>query len=291
MTGTTDATSHDGSRSRMWARAEFAGWLGARTVLATLGLVFAAESVVMFFLPLLGPRNEWVEAVIDSTILTLLIVPFVAWLEARRRRAERKASQLAAIVEYAEDAVVGCTLDGVMTSWNAGAERQTGYRADEAIGQTPGLLLPPDRLPEVAQLLNRVARGERTSKYRTVVLRKDGTRLDASVSLAPVSGAHGHIDGIAVIARDISDLVRAEEAQAALVRDLQSALAEVRTLSGLLPICAACKKIRDDKGYWNQIEVYLGEHSDVEFSHGVCPECARRLYGEYLDDPGAQPAS
>ncbi|MBM2813193.1 MAG: hypothetical protein HW416_3952 [Chloroflexi bacterium] len=72
------------------------------------------------------------------------------------------------------------------------------------------------------------------------------------------------------------------------MRDLQRALAEVRTLSGLLPIRAACKKIRDDKGYWNQIEVYLGAHSDVEFSHGVCPECVRRLYGEYLDDPSEQ---
>ena len=257
-------------------------------MLATLGLVFAAEGVVMFFLPLLGPRNAWVEAVIDSTVLTLLIVPFVVWLEARRRRAERKAAQLAIIVEYAEDAVVGCTLDGVMTSFNAGAERQTGYRADEAIGQTPNLLMAPDRLPEVAQLLDRVSRGERISKYRTVVLRKDGTRLDASVSLAPVSDADGRIGGVAVIARDISDRVRAEEAQAALVRDLQRALAEVRTLSGLLPIRAACKKIRDDKGYWNQIEVYLGAHSDVEFSHGVCPECVRRLYGEYLDDPSEQ---
>ncbi|MBM2813192.1 MAG: sensor signal transduction histidine kinase [Chloroflexi bacterium] len=135
----------------------------------------------MFFLPLLGPRNAWVEAVIDSTVLTLLIVPFVVWLEARRRRAERKAAQLAIIVEYAEDAVVGCTLDGVMTSFNAGAERQTGYRADEAIGQTPNLLMAPDRLPEVAQLLDRVSRGERISKYRTVVLRKDGTPTGALV--------------------------------------------------------------------------------------------------------------
>jgi PAS domain S-box-containing protein len=272
----------------MWTRAEFAGWLGAWTVLATLGLVFAAESAVMFVLPLLGPRNEWVEAVIDSTVLTLLIAPFVVWLEARRRGAERKAAQLAVIVEYAEDAVVGCTLDGVMTSFNAGAERQTGYRADEAIGQSPNLVIAPDRFPEIGQLLARVARGERISKYRTVVLRKDGTRLDASVSLAPISDAEGHIGGVAVIARDISDRVRAEETQATLVRDLQRSLAEVRTLSGLLPICAACKKIRDDKGYWNQVEVYFGEHSDVEFSHSVCPECARRLYGD-LDDPGEQP--
>ena len=59
---------------------------------------------------------------------------------------------------------------------------------------------------------------------------------------------------------------------------LNKALAEVKTLSGFLPICASCKKIRDDKGYWNQIEAYISEHSEAEFSHGICPECAHNLY-------------
>jgi len=60
--------------------------------------------------------------------------------------------------------------------------------------------------------------------------------------------------------------------------ELSSALAEVKTLSGFLPICAACKKIRDDKGYWNQVEGYIQKHSDAQFSHSVCPECAKKLY-------------
>jgi len=61
-------------------------------------------------------------------------------------------------------------------------------------------------------------------------------------------------------------------------QELNRALSEVKTLRGLLPICSSCKKIRDDKGYWNQIEGYIGEHSEVEFSHGLCPDCAKRLY-------------
>ncbi|GAB4347452.1 MAG: hypothetical protein Kow0089_24920 [Desulfobulbaceae bacterium] len=65
---------------------------------------------------------------------------------------------------------------------------------------------------------------------------------------------------------------------------LQEALAEVRTLSGFLPICASCKKIRDDRGYWNQIEAYIREHSDAEFSHGLCPECAQKLYPDLMDN-------
>ncbi len=65
--------------------------------------------------------------------------------------------------------------------------------------------------------------------------------------------------------------------------ELQATLAKVKTLSGLLPICASCKKIRNDHGYWQQVEVYLCEHTDVDFSHGLCPECAQRLYPEFYE--------
>jgi DNA-binding NtrC family response regulator len=80
---------------------------------------------------------------------------------------------------------------------------------------------------------------------------------------------------------------KAEEEREKLIRELRQALAEVKTLSGLLPICASCKKIRDDKGYWNQIEVYIRDHSQAEFSHGLCPDCAKKLYAEYFKRPGA----
>jgi PAS domain S-box-containing protein len=71
---------------------------------------------------------------------------------------------------------------------------------------------------------------------------------------------------------------RAEAESLRLVGELQAALAKVRTLSGFIPICASCKKIRDDKGFWSQIETYLREHSEAEFTHSICPECVRRLY-------------
>jgi len=66
-----------------------------------------------------------------------------------------------------------------------------------------------------------------------------------------------------------------------LITDLQTALAKVKQLSGFLPICASCKKIRDDKGYWSQVEEYIRDHSEVEFSHGICPDCAVKIYGKY----------
>ena len=73
----------------------------------------------------------------------------------------------------------------------------------------------------------------------------------------------------------------AEQERERLIIELQEALAKVKTLSGMLPICASCKKIRDDKGYWQQIEAYISDHSEAEFSHGICPDCAEKIYGKY----------
>jgi len=81
--------------------------------------------------------------------------------------------------------------------------------------------------------------------------------------------------------KEIDERKRVEEERERLIRELKAALSEVKTLSGLLPICASCKKIRDDKGYWNQIESYIRNHSEAEFSHSICPDCGKKLYGDY----------
>jgi hypothetical protein len=80
----------------------------------------------------------------------------------------------------------------------------------------------------------------------------------------------------------LSSLKRSFDEQGKLVLELRKALDEIKTLSGFLPICASCKKIRDDKGYWNDVEKYVTDHSDAQFSHGLCPECAEKLYPEYF---------
>jgi FixJ family two-component response regulator len=82
-----------------------------------------------------------------------------------------------------------------------------------------------------------------------------------------------------------------ENKERQLVQELREAIEKIKTLKGLIPICASCKKVRDDRGYWNQVEVYIAEHSEAEFSHGICPDCADRLYGRFLKkvqdgDPG-----
>lgn len=87
-------------------------------------------------------------------------------------------------------------------------------------------------------------------------------------------------DLIHAVVHDITDRKLAEAEREQLISQLQEALAEIKTLSGLLPICASCKKIRDDKGYWQQIEEYIGAHSEAKFSHSICPQCMKILYPE-----------
>ena len=86
-----------------------------------------------------------------------------------------------------------------------------------------------------------------------------------------------------MVLRDITERRAAERERERLLADLKSAAAEISTLRGLLPICSSCKRIRDDQGYWSQIETYISKHADVRFSHGLCPDCARRLYPEVFD--------
>jgi hypothetical protein len=93
----------------------------------------------------------------------------------------------------------------------------------------------------------------------------------------------GQVDGL-LLFRTLRYAIERKQDQAEreqLIRELQGALAQVKTLSGLLPICSGCKKIRDDQGYWNRIETYISEHSEAQFSHGICPDCAKKYFPDY----------
>jgi len=140
-----------------------------------------------------------------------------------RRRAEEARARLAAIVESSDDAICSMSLDGVIQTWNAGAERVFGYTAREAIGRPVTLLSPPDRLHENELLLGRLRRGERVENFDTVRTAKDGRRIDVSLTLSPIRDAVGRLVGTAKIARDVTAKKRAEADQALLVAVVRSA--------------------------------------------------------------------
>ncbi len=128
------------------------------------------------------------------------------------KRAERTTNLLAAIVDSSDDAIASKNLDGVITSWNKGAERMFGYTAEEAIGQNIRLIVPHDRLHEEAAILNQLARGERVDHFETVRVRKDGSMIDISVTISPVKDAAGVVIGASKVARDITERKKVEKA-------------------------------------------------------------------------------
>ncbi|PKN24169.1 MAG: hypothetical protein CVU65_12525 [Deltaproteobacteria bacterium HGW-Deltaproteobacteria-22] len=158
----------------------------------------------------------------------------------------------------------------------------SGYSAEELLGRTTVELGLWENTEERQAVVARLARHEGIRGEETHFRRKNGEILVGLFS-SEVIELQGEPQLISVIV-DITRRKRAEQERERLVDDLRRALSEVKTLSGLLPICSSCKKIRDDKGYWSQVEIYLRRHTDAEFSHGICPECVRRLYPEYESD-------
>jgi PAS domain S-box-containing protein len=144
-----------------------------------------------------------------------------------RRRADEERARLAAIVASSDDAIIGKTLEGVITSWNAGAERLYGYAAHEVIGEPIALLMPPERSDELQAILARLRRGERMQHVETVRMRKDGQRLDVSLSISPIKGGGGRIIGAASIARDITERKQVEAHLKASLQEKEVLLGEI----------------------------------------------------------------
>jgi PAS domain S-box-containing protein len=128
-----------------------------------------------------------------------------------RKRVEAENAKLAAIVECSDDAIFSETLDGIVTSWNPGAERLFGYSESAALGQSALMLVPPERRDEEQAILNRLRRRERVDHFETVRQRADGSRLDVSLTVSPITDDEGRILGASMIARDITERKRAEQ--------------------------------------------------------------------------------
>jgi len=165
--------------------------------------------------PVLNASGDLVQFVGSSTDIT------------ERKRAEQATLLLAAIVESSHDAIVSKSLNGVITSWNKGAERLFGYAAEEAVGQNITLIIPPERRDEERTIIEQLTRGERVDHFETVRMRKDGSLLDVSLTISPMKDASGRVVGASKLARDITERKRAEEA----LRQAQTDLAHASRLT------------------------------------------------------------
>lgn len=139
-----------------------------------------------------------------------------------RRRGEKAERYLAAIVEFSEDAIIGKDLESVIESWNRGAEKLFGYHAGEMVGQPATRLIPPDRLYEEAQILDRIRQGDNVESFETVRLRKGGASLEVSVTVSPIRDSAERIIGASTIVRNITERKRAEEAMREVLATLDA---------------------------------------------------------------------
>lgn len=156
-----------------------------------------------------------------------------------RYQAELAAQRLAAIVESSDDAILAKDLDGIITAWNAGAQRLFGYAAEEVVGKPITILIPLDRHEEEPRMLARIRAGERIGRFETVRRRKDGSLVEVSLSVSPVKDADGRIVGASKIVRDITEQRRAQERQVLLLREMSHRVKNLFALAGAVVTLSA----------------------------------------------------
>lgn len=195
------------------------------------------------------------------------------------KRVEQKLRLTQFSVDHSADAVFWIGPEARFLYVNEAACRSLSYSRDELLSMNVHDIdpnFPPavwkDHWAEI------IRRG--TLKFESNHRAKDGRIFPVEINANYIN--HNGNEYNCAYARDIAARKQIEKEREGLIAKLSKTLEEVKTLSGLLPICASCKKIRDDKGYWNQIELYIQKHSEAEFSHGLCPECARKLYPNFF---------
>lgn len=217
-----------------------------------------------------------------------LVEPFAsaAAIAIENARLYRETDRLRAfnesIVQGIQEGILIEDAHGCITFANPKAADLLGYPTTELIGQHWSAIVAPEHVDQVRAESSRRSQGV-SSRYEATLLTREGIRIPVIISALPLFEDE-RFTGVLSAFIDISARVRAEKERERLIAELRDALAKVKTLSGMLPICSSCKKIRDDQGYWHRVEEFIHEHSEADFSHGLCPECAKRLYPDYFGE-------
>ncbi|TMD60064.1 MAG: PAS domain S-box protein [Chloroflexi bacterium] len=251
--------------------------------------------------------TKYHEAAGTQTIIEFedFYAPFLKWFHVRifpseaglaiyfqeiteRKQAEEARLQLATIVESSNDAIIGKTREGIITSWNSAAERMYGYSAEEAVGRPITLIFPPDRQDEFAKIMEQITRGEQVAHYETTRIRKDGAILLVSITVSPIRNNDGWITGASAIARDMTERQHAEE-QAHFLANVSKVLASTldyqETLANIAQLVVPqladwfIVDLVDERGHFELIEVDHRDPRKVQW--------ARELRKKYPIDPHA----
>jgi PAS domain S-box-containing protein len=164
--------------------------------------------------------TAWGISIFIVTIATIAQFAYFSKLELYKRVIER--NQMAAIVDSSDDAIIGGSLDGIITSWNKSSEKIYGYKKNEVVGKPLSILIPPEQQDDLTCILKKISRGEHIKRYETIHIRKDDNRIEISLVISPINSIDGKVTGISAIARDISERKRAEKTKERLIAILEA---------------------------------------------------------------------
>jgi len=211
--------------------------------------------------------QDWVRGMDVSPMGFSIAGLMIAWNFFRFQLLDLVPIGRAVLVERLPDGMIVFDAKGRLVDNNPTACRMLGMKEGDLSASELRC-----RYPALSDLLSATEEGQ-------CELTLKGGR-EANFSIVPLYERRGRLRGRLLIVHDITEHVRAAREHERIIAELSQALAQIKTLQNLLPICCSCKKIRDDNGYWQQIEAYIHEHAGVKFSHSLCPECARKLYGD-----------
>jgi PAS domain S-box-containing protein len=220
---------------------------------------------------------------IDGRVVRLEIASDITEQKATAEKLKMSEEKFRTIADFNYDWEYWIDPRGNYVYISPSCEKLTGYTPEE-FQTNPDLmntLTHPDDRPLIAEHLTKKEDREHVCHFDFRIITRDGLERWIAHSCQPVFDRKGNYLGRRASNRNVTKRKLAEKESERLIVELKAAMARVKLLSGFLPICASCKKIRDDQGYWKQIESYIREHSEAEFSHGICPDCAKKLYPEF----------
>jgi PAS domain S-box-containing protein len=222
--------------------------------------------------------------------LTALFIGFAFYQFSRHMRERRGAMEqlhhseerYRLLAENSLDLVALLDLKGNLIYASPSHETVLGYDPAWLVGRGLSALIHPEDLSLVRLAISQLPDSGpgRPTDVRLRLASGDWLDVELLLSSFAIRGVSGH--RILLSARNISERKRSQHEREKLIQELQDAFAKIKVLSGFIPICASCKKIRDDQGYWNQLEAYIQSHTEAQFSHGICPDCATELYSDYF---------
>ena len=207
-----------------------------------------------------------------------------------RKRAEDMLRQLSRAVEQSPASIVITDPKGAIEYVNPKFTNITGYSLAEVLGRNSRVLKSGDKSPEAYRELWQTILAGKEWHGEFHNRTKHGELYWESASISPIRDDSGRTTHFVAVKEDVTARKQTEAERNQLIVELRQALAEIKSLSGIIPICAGCKQIRDDKGYWSQVESYIEKHSGAKFSHGLCPTCMPKYFPDEAGGDSADPA-